>query len=42
MAKAAADASAWVFDGNQSRSMNYRAERAETIIFLDMPRALRT
>lgn len=42
MAKAAADAPTWVFDGNHSRSMDYRAERADTIVFLDMPRALRT
>lgn len=41
MALAAADGPAWVFDGNHSRSMDYRAERADLIILLDMPRALR-
>ncbi|GAB5435583.1 AAA family ATPase [Falsiruegeria mediterranea] len=41
MAKAAADAPTWVLDGNHSRSMDYRADCADTIIFLDMPRWLR-
>ncbi|MBT3141722.1 AAA family ATPase [Phaeobacter gallaeciensis] len=41
MARAAADQPAWVFEGNHSSSMEYRAERAEMIIFLDMPRPLR-
>jgi adenylate kinase family enzyme len=41
MAQAAADAPAWVFDGNHSRSMDYRAERADLILLLDMPRTLR-
>lgn len=42
MALAAADRSAWVFDGNHSRSMAYRAERADMLVFLDMPQMLRT
>ncbi|SLN24634.1 topology modulation protein [Falsiruegeria litorea R37] len=41
MARTAADASAWVFDGNHSRSMAYRAERADLIVMLDMPRSVR-
>ena len=41
MATAAADAPAWVFDGNHSRSMACRAERADLIVMLDMPRILR-
>lgn len=41
MACAAADAPAWVFDGNHKRSMDYRAARADLIVMLDMPRTLR-
>lgn len=42
MALAAADGEAWVFDGNHGRSMGYRAERADMLVFLDMPQMLRT
>ncbi|PZR01095.1 MAG: hypothetical protein DI533_08745 [Cereibacter sphaeroides] len=31
----------WVFEGNNSETMDIRAERADLIIFLDMPRHLR-
>lgn len=41
MAKEVADGPEWVFEGNHSASMAYRAERADLIVFLDMPRALR-
>lgn len=41
LARAAADDPAWVIDGNHSASMAYRAERADTIIFLDLPRRVR-
>lgn len=30
----------WVFDGNNSRTLAMRAERADTLIWLDLPRAL--
>ncbi|MDR6726344.1 adenylate kinase family enzyme [Paenibacillus amylolyticus] len=30
----------WIMDGNYSRTMNTRMERADAIIFLDMPRLL--
>ncbi|WP_171176791.1 AAA family ATPase [Ruegeria sp. HKCCD8929] len=41
LAKEAADRPEWVFEGNHSSSMEYRAERADLILFLDMPRVLR-
>ncbi|MEX0366233.1 MAG: hypothetical protein AB3N22_09215, partial [Ruegeria sp.] len=41
LAKDAADRPEWVFEGNHSASMAYRAERADLIVFLDMPRVLR-
>lgn len=37
----AAQAPAWVIDGNYSGSWPYRVSRAQLIIFLDMPRGLR-
>ncbi|MBO0664158.1 DNA topology modulation protein FlaR [Jiella sp. MQZ9-1] len=30
----------WVFDGNNSRTMALRAEKADTLIWLDLPRGL--
>ena len=33
-------ADGWVFDGNYSRSFTIRGERADTLIWLDMPRTL--
>jgi len=35
---AAADRPAWVFDGNHSKSRDYRMERADTVIYLDFNR----
>lgn len=37
----AAQTDAWVFDGNNSSTFSERADRAELIIFLDMPTWLR-
>ena len=37
-ATAAADRPAWVFDGNHSKSRDYRMERADTVIYLDFSR----
>lgn len=42
MAKTAADGDAWVLDGNHSRSMDYRAERADMLVFLDVSHTLRS
>ncbi len=41
LARAAADGPTWIIEGNHSASMEYRAEQADTIVFLNMPRALR-
>lgn len=41
LARAAIEASNWVFDGNHSSSMAERADRAQMLVFLDMPRGLR-
>jgi adenylate kinase family enzyme len=41
MARAAADDPSWVFEGNHSGSWDYRAERAEIIVVLIIPRWLR-
>lgn len=41
LARAAAEADAWVFDGNHLRSADHRAERADLIVFLDLPLATR-
>ncbi|MBP0617375.1 DNA topology modulation protein FlaR [Jiella mangrovi] len=30
----------WVFDGNNSRTMALRGEKADTLIYLDLPRSL--
>lgn len=32
----AADRDAWIFEGNHSETMNYRASRADMLIFLDI------
>lgn len=32
----AANQDAWIFEGNHSETMNYRAERADMLIFLDI------
>ena len=41
LARAAAEAEAWVFDGNHLRSADHRAARADLIVFLDLPLHIR-
>lgn len=41
LAVEAADRPQWVIDGNHSRSIEHRANRADLIIYLDMPLPLR-
>ncbi|AZV79397.1 AAA family ATPase [Parasedimentitalea marina] len=41
LARSAADGPRWIFEGNHSRSWDYRAERAEMIVVLALPRWLR-
>lgn len=36
-----ADKPSWIFEGNHSRSWDYRAEQAEVIIHLDLPPGMR-
>lgn len=37
----AANHDTWIFEGNHSETMNYRASRADMLIFLDIPTARR-
>lgn len=41
LVRLAADNARWVFDGNNSKTMDYRAERADLIVYLEAPRWLR-
>lgn len=41
LVRAAADAPSWVFDGNNSKTLDDRAARADLIVFLDLPRYVR-
>ena len=41
LARAAAAAGEWVFDGNHLRSADHRAARADLIVFLDLPLPVR-
>ena len=41
MAKAVADGDAWVFEGGMSATYDYRASRADTFIWVDLPMPLR-
>ncbi|MEX6505649.1 hypothetical protein [Jiella sp. M17.18] len=40
MVEAAIDADGWIFDGNHTTSVQIRAKRADTLIWLDLPRSL--
>jgi adenylate kinase family enzyme len=37
----AADGRRWIFEGNHSASCDYRAQRAQLIVYIDLPRTLR-
>lgn len=41
LVRTAADGPIWIFEGNHSRSWDYRAERAELIVVLELSRWLR-